>query len=277
LFSRGRVFPTRDHHRCHSFRGAMVGDGSRCLQIEDSFSVIEDRFTQLRDERIVKGVRFNDADRGLLCVFSAMMFIRTKSERESFTKFFTELHDMTSAIEKQHASEPVTSSITATYKEYGHHAAIGHSIQQIAETLFAMNLAHFVAADGAFITSDEPCVWHNPKSYRFPPMLRSPGLAQQDIEITLPISPQYLALFSWKKWNEKLSLDPEFLESLGHCAPAPKGIVDHLNQRTRALCNEYFVTRDSRTEPIWFELGKEPEDSWDKMHGSKTDSVGQKT
>jgi hypothetical protein len=206
-----------------------------------------------------------------------MMFVRTKSERKAFTKFYSELHEMTSAMEEQHNAEPTASAFTGAYKEYGHHAAIGHSIQTIAGALFEMNLAIFVAADGeSFITSDEPCAWHNPQSYKFPPMLRSPGLAQQDIEISLPISPHYLALFSWNKWNEKMSLDPEFLKTLGHCAPAPKGVVDHLNQRTRALCNEYFVTRDGRTEPIWFELGQEPADSWDKMHGPKTDFVVQK-
>jgi len=237
------------------FYTIKLTDGSRCLQIEDSFSVIEDRFTHLRDKRIVKGVRLDDVDRGLLCVFAAMMFIRTKSERETFTKFYTDLHKMVSAMEEQHNAEPAASAFASAYKEYGHHVAIGDSIQNIAEALFEMNLAMFVAADGeAFITSDEPCVWHNPQSYKFPPMLRSPGLAQQDIEISLPISPCYLALFSWNKWNEKMSLDPEFLKALGHCAPAPKGVVDHLNQRTRALCNEYFVTRDGRTKTIWFEL-----------------------
>lgn len=260
------------------FYTIKLSDGSRCLDIEDSFSVIEDRFTQLRDRRIVKGVRLSDDDRGLLCVFSAMMFVRTKSERESFLKFYTGLHDMTVAMEEQHKAEPVASSMTAAYKEYGHHVAIGHSIQTITEALFAMNLAILVALDGeAFITSDEPCMWHNPQAYKFPPMLRGPGLAQQDIEITLPLSPQFLALFSWNKWNERMTLDPEFLKALGHCAPAPKGVVDHLNQRTRALCNEYFVTRDGKTEPIWFELDQEPTDSWDKMHGSKAELTRQKT
>src|SRR5262249_755242 len=133
---------------------------------------------------------------------------------------------------------------------------MGHSIQTIAEALFAMNLALFVAADEAFITSDEPCVWHNPQAHKFPPMLHSPGLAQQDVEITLPISPQFLALFSWRKWHEKVTLDADFLEALGHCAPASKAVVDHLNQRTRALCRESFVTRDGNTKSIWFESGR---------------------
>src|SRR4051794_23752347 len=64
-----KVFRERD------FYTITLTDGSRCLEIEDSFSVIEDRFTQLRDKRIVKGVRLSDADHGLLCAFAAMMFI----------------------------------------------------------------------------------------------------------------------------------------------------------------------------------------------------------
>ncbi len=124
-----------------------------------------------------------------------MMFARTQSERDTFSKFYNDLHEMTAEMEKAHDAEPVTSTMLEPYLQYGHHFAIGNAVQTVAPTLFEMKLVIFIAGEGeAFITPDEPCTWHNPQSYKFPPMLRSPGLAQQDIEVCLPISPRYLAL-----------------------------------------------------------------------------------
>src|SRR5713101_5619201 len=44
--------------------------------------------------------------------------------------------------------------------------------------------------DIGFITSDHPCVWHDPEGYKRPPMYQSPGLIYETIQITLPISPE---------------------------------------------------------------------------------------
>lgn len=253
------------------FYTVKLEDGTRSLLIEDSFSVIEDRFVRLRSN-IQEFVRLSDEDRGLLCVFTAMMCSRTKSQRENWTQFASELHGMTESMEQSYGAEPGTSKETARFKEYGHHMFMGHSIEVIADWLFRMNLVIFTAAERQlFLTSDRPGVWFNPDAHKMPPMYRGPGLAQEKIEITLPLSPKYFALFSWRRWNEKLSTPPEQVAAMGHCVPIVDDIVAELNRRTRGYCDDEFVTQNGETESIWFDMGEEPEDSWEKTHPSPSD------
>src|SRR5262249_17303122 len=75
------------------FYTVKLGDGSRSLLIEDSFSVIEDRFARLRNSKLKGFANLTYEERGVLCVFTAMMSTRTKSQRENWRDFFTQLHD----------------------------------------------------------------------------------------------------------------------------------------------------------------------------------------
>ena len=62
-----------------------------------------------------------------------------------------------------------------------------------APLLLQMHMSVLVTdSELGFITSDNPCVWFNPTLHRLPPFYRSPGLAQQDIEVSLPLSPNHL-------------------------------------------------------------------------------------
>lgn len=258
------------------FYTVRLEDGSRSLVIEDSFSVIEDRFARLRNDKIKEFAKLSDEERGLLCVFTAMMVTRTKSQRANWTDFYSRLHDQVESMEKFHGAEPIASRETADLIKHGHHMFMGHSIDVIVEWLFRMNMAVFAAGEGQrFITSDRPCVWFNPDSYKFPPLLRGPGLAQDKIEITLPISPDFFAIFSWRRWDEKLSIPREKIDSLGDCVPVPDGIVNEMNRRTRGFCDEFFVTQTSEIDPAWLDVGEEPEDSWEKTHPQKTNLVNQ--
>jgi hypothetical protein len=113
--------------------------------IEDSFSVIEDRFARLRNNRLKDFAKLSDEERALLCVFTAMMSTRTESQRANWTDFFFELHDQVESMEKFHSAEPTTPLETAQMKEYGHHIYIGHSIDFIVGWLFRMNMVIFTA------------------------------------------------------------------------------------------------------------------------------------
>ena len=260
------------------FYTVKLDDGSRSLVIEDSFSVIEDRFARLRNNRLKDFAKLSEEERALLCVFTAMMSTRTKSQRANWTDFFSKVHDQVESIEKSNNAEPTTSLETAQMKEYGHHVYMGHSIDFIADALFRMNMVIFMAAQQErFITSDHPCVWFNPEAYKFPPMLRSPGLAQDRIEITLPLSPTHLVVFSWKRWNEKMSSSQEKIDRLGDCVPIVDPIVTEMNRRTRGYSDEFFVTQAQEIDPKWLDPGEEPDDSWDKIHARKTDLVQQGT
>lgn len=83
------------------FYTVKLDDGSRSLVIEDSFSVIEDRFARLRNTRLKGFAKLSDEERALLCVFTAMMSARTKSQRTNWTDFFSKVHDQVESIEWQ--------------------------------------------------------------------------------------------------------------------------------------------------------------------------------
>ena len=100
------------------FYTVKLDDGSRSLAIEDSFSVIEDRFARLRNCRLKEFAKLSEEERALLCVFTAMMSTRTKSQRANWTDFFCKLHDQVESMEKFHNAEPTTSLETAQMKEY---------------------------------------------------------------------------------------------------------------------------------------------------------------
>ncbi|HEY7001954.1 MAG TPA: DUF4238 domain-containing protein [Candidatus Udaeobacter sp.] len=255
------------------FYTVKLADGSRNLVIEDSLSVIEDRFTRLRREAISRERQLDLDPRGVLCVFTAMMSVRTMPERRSLTKSFTELHEMTESLERQFqpGGQRVASLETERWKDQGHQFTIGHSIDFVSGELFEMHLCFLVAAhQQRFITSDHPCVWFNPEAYKWPPMLRGPGLAQKDIEITLPISPTHLAYFSWKRLPVLVKRDgKERAEGCDYLQISDR-FVGELNRRTRAFCDTCIISQTAETQARWFENVEPPKDSWDKQHRSRT-------
>lgn len=247
-------------------------DGSRNLVIEDSFSIIEDRFAGLYREKIAPATDLDEADRGLICVFAAMMSSRTSSERASLTKSFTEMHKMTEALEEQFTPGRREASLeTAKWRDFGHHMAIGHSINFISDTLFKMKLSLFIAGgEQRYVTSDHPCTWHNPEAYKWPPFYRSPGLYQERIEVTLPLSPMYLAFFSWQELPQifqsarvdKQSAVPSAVPYLA----IPDSIVDELNFRTCNARDKFIISHIPETRISWFQARDLPDDAWDNRN-----------
>jgi hypothetical protein len=254
------------------FYTVPLQDGTRNLVIEDSFSLIEDRFARLYREKIGLGADLDQTDRGLLCVFAAMMSSRTKSERRSLTKSFTEMHEMTKALEEQYTPEQHdASNETAAWRDYGHHMSIGHSINFISDALFRMRSSIFIAAQNQrYVTSDCPCGWFNPEAYRWPPFYRSPGLAQERIEITLPLSPTHLAFFSWQELPEVFQNARVDKRSAVPYLAIPDGVVGELNRRACNLSDTLIISQTENTQAPWFEPGELPDDAWDKQHPRPT-------
>ncbi len=243
-----------------SFTGAdrytiKLPNGQRNLLLEDTLAGVEDGFVRVL-RRVRRQDRLNALDRARLCVFATAMLTRTTAFGEHWTKQFQELHEQVLALEKAHNAEPTTSKQTARFVEQAQQRVIATSLKTAAPLLFRMPLTILVTQDQlGFITSDNPCVWFNPKWYRLPPFYRSPGLAQEDIEVTLPLTPHHLLLISHRSY-------PLYL-------PVKQKTVDELNRRTRFFCTEEFVSWKGETRPYWFDPGKEPEDTWEKSEGGK--------
>jgi hypothetical protein len=228
--------------------------GKRELSIERTLGLIEDRFVRVRDEKIETRSALDDSDRADLCLFMAAMSLRTDSRRDNVQRFANELHQITVMMEEERQLEPRTSKWTGDLERHAHQYLIADGLMTLPSLLYEMRLVILETADPhGFITSDDPCVWWNPKAYQMPPFYRSPGLAQRHIEVTLPVGPGFLAVICHHEF-------PSLYRGINTRA------TDELNRRTRAHSSESFVTWNGELRPIWFDMGTMPDDAWEKRH-----------
>lgn len=230
-------------------------NGDRDLTLETTLGRLENDFTQVLT-RIRRRDNLTVLDRARLCFFTAAMHTRTVAMGEHWKQMQQEMHDKVVALEKEHNAPPVTSLETANMVEYAHQQLIAMGVQVQAPMLFRMAMTVFVTGDDlGFVTSDTPCVWFNPNWYKLPPLYRSPGLAQNGIEVTLPLTPHHLLLISHQP--RALYVDVN------------SAIVDELNRRTRFHCEEEFVSWKGETRPYWLDPGKPPDDRWENTPEGK--------
>lgn len=203
-------------------------NGERNLVIENTLAGIEREFMRVL-ARIRRRENLSLFDRARLCLFTAAMHTRTVAMGEHWKGFHQQIHDQVVALEKQHNAPPVTSLETAEMVEHAHQHLVETGVEIQAPLLFPMPMTIMVASDElGFITSDNPCVWYNPTAYKLPPMMRHPGLAQPDIEVTLPLTPHHMLLISHRRYA--LYVDVQ------------RASVDEANRLRRFSCSEEFVS-----------------------------------
>jgi hypothetical protein len=165
-------------------------------------------------------------------------------------------------MEQAHGVEAEVSLQSASLLENAHQSFIAMSLEQEAPLYFPMNMTVLVTIDSTgFITSDSPCVWYNPQAHTFPPFYRSPGLAQPDIEVTLPLTPQMLLMFSHHTFGEYTDVNEE--------------VVDRVNHRLRAFADREFVSWKGISRPEWFTETRMPDDAWEFTEEGRKSTAGQ--
>jgi hypothetical protein len=107
-----------------------------------------------------------------------------------------------------------------------------------------------VLSGRSFITSDTRCVWFDPEWHTRPPFYQARALIYLSTEITLAVSPRQLIMLNRQGRS-------------GYFVAGERG-TEEFNRRTRFQCSEYFVVNTNAQNPIWFDVGVEPEDSWRK-------------
>jgi hypothetical protein len=230
-------------------------NGERNLIIENTLDELESKFVRVRD-LIGKREPLSDLDRATLCLFTAAMHSRTNKAGEHWRKTQQEMHDQVVAMEKAMGAEPHTSLETAALLENAHQFFLAMSLESEAPLYFQMNLTILFAHDPiGFITSDAPCSWYNPKAHTMPPFYRSPGLMQNDIEVTMPLTPQLMLMFSHHKFAPYLEVGQTF--------------VEHANHRIRAFADKEFVSWKGISRPEWFVQRELPPDAWENTEEGK--------
>jgi hypothetical protein len=230
-------------------------DGARNLVVENTLDGLENAFVSVR-KRIVRRENLTTRDRVTLCMFTAAMRSRTIRAGNHWQKTAQRVHEMVSSMEKQHNVEPKLSRQTGRMVETAPQYLVMTMLEIGTPLLFEMEMSVFITNDEhAFITSDSPCVWFNPMAHTFPPFYRSPGLAQKDIEVTLPLTPHHMLFISHSKHPFYIDVGQRF--------------VDEVNRRTRAHCAIEFVSWKGETRSYWFEKGTLPADAWENTDAGK--------
>ena len=168
--------------------------------------------------------------------------------------FAEELHESVTHLERAHNVEPRMSLETAAMVENARPQLVAMSLQMLSELYYGMSMGIFVAPENChFITSDSPTVWYNPEAYKLPPFWRSAGLAQEKVEVTMPLTPKFaLYLSHYEKITGYLNV--------------PARVVQDLNRRTRFHCEQWFISQNGEVREEWFEVIPLPEDRWENSH-----------
>jgi len=148
------------------------------------------------------------------------------------------------------ASPNASQELEATLQN--HHAdLVIQMIRVAAPILFNMRLTILTTEDPiGFITSDAPAVMYNPRSYTYPPQYQSPGLYQKDVEVTLPLTPKHLALYT------------HHFKAGAYYALSERA-TNETNRTTLFFAEKEIVSKTGVVKDFWFSEREKPADAWD--------------
>lgn len=238
-------------------------DGERILRLEHDLGKIETAFGVVRKRYVEQQAPLSEAAEFILLSFIAAMFARSQGLRDKLRDFWGEIAKIGQSImdnmakktpeERKRIAElqlPPSSGRSHSFhpEELAALAdrpmphALWPMIKDQLEIMRKMSLAILWTDDPVgFITSDKPVVWADPttEEERRDSIFNAVGIGHEGIEITLPISPQYMALVTWHPnvWGYQY---------------APPCLVDELNRRTRQHANKHFVANIENPKSIWY-------------------------
>lgn len=215
-------------------------DGGGSFIIEDTLANIESSFISIFRAKIEKKIPLEKKERAIISMFVASMLLRTKLHRKMWQNFLNEMKDWVQQIRQlpeenkavlaamPRSGGPSISGkeIIKASKDIGtfHSVSLAKALPKISQIIFNMKWAFLIPEneDECFITSDNPCALVNPiAEEKFGPNAigSSAGLAQLDVDLTLPLSSKIALLTGWKLNQEEYT-------------KISKKIVDQINYRS---------------------------------------------
>jgi hypothetical protein len=243
-------------------------DGTRNLELEHGLSQLEGKFTDVR-KNLERHEEIDLNDRVSLLAFMVAMSFRTKAHRDFQKGQWDKVVEMADSVAKQFAdgrpappfmhSDPDAPSIS--YDEAKEMSQ--RPIQVMLPIQMRVTLPIFVSMDIAIvetdqspglITSDDPCIWFDPDSYRRPPRFQDPSLMSKKIEVTLPLSPRQIVMLNRKGIN-------------AYCKTTERAIEEY-NRRAVAYADQFIITNANMKRDEWFEERELPPDAWENRRGT---------
>lgn len=254
-------------------------DGARDLRLEQGFQGVEDQFTRIRNLTFNRR-KWPDAEQlAWVYVFVATAHVRTAAMRNfhaaQWAGIRKHMEDMKDAMQrttpeqresKRRASIGLGSgrrSGSMTIDDVRHieknpvRFMVPVALNTVVPIIARMHMAVLCTDDPlGFVTTDHPCTWFDPESYKQSPIFRGPALASPSIEITLPISPGQCIAITHR---------PDFTGYIN----VQSAVVDEVNRRHIAHADTSFVACRNETRPEWFQQPPLPDDAWEKVRERK--------
>lgn len=211
--------------------------GEKSYEIEETLSNLESKYATTLQEKIKKYLPLTEEEHIFLCAFVCVMLQRTLRHRDNLERFIDELIGHTEALEQAHDVPPRESDRLKCFKQDGHKVGMMRSLPDITQLLSKMSIAFFCAEGGSkFVTSDDPCNLFNPDLQW--QRIYGPGLAQKNIQLTLPLSPDIMLSMSWIPFRGYMWWS--------------KGQAEEANRMTIGQCYSYYVSHSAKTRRHWF-------------------------
>ena len=225
--------PAADRFWRDYFYDLFSTTGERRQDLENLLSKIEDGVSRIIDgfdQRISQGQPFSQTEAEVIDLFVACMFMRS----EHMNQIISASASTKARIEKDHAkAEGKTVPDTSAYEHNAYAHAAYEGILLVSEKLAEMShILEIAPPEKTYVTSDTPCVWSPSNGFV--------GLANPELEITLPLTPRHLLHIS------------KTIPTSG-AYDAPGYLVDQRNWEMIRNCRSYFVGKSSELDPSWFE------------------------
>lgn len=238
-------------------------DGGRDLSLEVFLSKIEGEFIKVRKDTFSQRLPINRYVRLVLCSFVAAMYSRTPAYEQKIATQWQVVLDLTDKMQEEYSRasskqkrrmvKVLSGGVSFNEEDYltiqeveelrnsPLQNTLGLAVPILARELEKVPFSILETEDKVgFITSDNPCAWIDPAIYQKPRPFGAGGLVSPTIEITFPISPTQMVLFS------KTFPWPNYYVDI-------RGLpLNELNKRTCMNSNEKIVVRKNELRASWF-------------------------
>jgi Protein of unknown function (DUF4238) len=211
--------------------------GEKNYAIEETLSNLEGKYAAVFRDKISKHLPLTEEEHIFLCAFVSVMLQRTLRHKDNLERFLDELIERMEALEQAHGASPTESEKLKRFKRDTHKIGVVQLLPDITKLLLQMSVA-FLCADSTskFVTSDDPCNLFNPDLQW--QRLYGPGLAQEHVQVTLPLSPNIMLCMSWSPLRGYVWWS--------------KGEVEEANRMVIGHCYKYFISHSPKTKRHWF-------------------------
>lgn len=216
--------------------------GKNNYAIEKTLSDVEGAYATVYREKISARKPLTSEDHQIVCLFAAVMMLRTARFKQVVEKFIGDIADHVYSMETQHNAAHTQSEELEKLKTEMHQKSIFEQAPKVTEIMMSMSIAFLCSNDSGakFITSDDPCNLFNPKLQWDRSLFNSPGLGQKDTQVTLPLSPDTLLCLSRSNVRGYIQI--------------PKNLIHEQNRMIRGFAHKYFIAHSPKLKRSWFRM-----------------------